>query len=70
VDAASCSGELWLWRDADGGDRTESDDQLNELYILDVAGSRVVINLSYLADTPATDRAELQRVFETIAIEP
>ncbi len=69
VDAASCSGELWLWRDADG-DRTEDEDQLNELFILDVAGSRVVINLSYLPDTSAADRAELQRVFETITIEP
>jgi hypothetical protein len=70
IDAASCPGELWLWRDADGGDRTEGRDQLNELFILDVAGSRVVINLSYLPDTSAADRAELQRVFDTITIEP
>ena len=70
VDAASCSGELWLWRDADGGDRTERDDQLNELYVLEVAGSRVVINLSYVPGTSPADRAELQRVFDTITIEP
>ena len=70
VDAASCTGELWLWRDADGGDRTEREDQLNELWILDVAGSRIVINLTYSAETSAADRAELQRVFDTITIEP
>ena len=70
VDAASCSGDLWLWRDADGGDRTENEDQLNELFILDVAGSRIVINLSYSPGMSAADRAELQRVFESIRIEP
>jgi hypothetical protein len=69
-DAADCSGMLWLWRDTDGSDRTEDHDQLNELTILDVAGSRVVIDLSYLPDTTQQDRAELDRIFQTIQIEP
>ena len=70
VAAAGCPGMLWLWQDADGGDRTEDHDQLNELNILDVAGSRVVINLSYLPDAPVADRAEVQSIFDTIRIDP
>lgn len=69
-DSANCTGSMWLWRDTDGSDRTEDHDQLNELTILDVAGSRVVIDLSYRPETPQHDRAELDSVFQTIQIEP
>jgi hypothetical protein len=44
--------------------------QRDSIYILDVDGTRLVIDAAYLPDTPSADRAELQQIIDSIQIDP
>jgi WD40-like Beta Propeller Repeat len=44
--------------------------QVDELWILDVRGFRLVVDASYWRDTPTRDRAEIHRIVKSVRIEP
>jgi Tol biopolymer transport system component len=43
--------------------------QVDELWILDVRGFRLVVDASYWRDTPTRDRAEIHRIVKSVRIE-
>jgi hypothetical protein len=65
-------GEIRTWTFAPGEDdyRSVEPGQHNQLWILDVDGVRLVLDVSYTPDATAQDRAELLQIVESIRIEP
>ena len=70
TEVADCPGPIWLWLDNDDGKRSTDSDEDNELWILDVDGERVVIDVVSGPETAEEARAELRTIFDTIQIEP
>jgi hypothetical protein len=50
--------------------RAAENGQRQDLWILDVAGTRLVIDAATFPDTSAGDRAEMQAIVDTLLIEP
>jgi hypothetical protein len=50
--------------------RGADDGQREDLWILDVAGTRLVIDAATYPETSTGDRAEMQSIVETLLIEP
>ena len=50
--------------------RAAENGQRQDLWILDVAGTRLVIDATTFPETPAGDRAEMQAIVDTLLIEP
>ena len=69
---ADCVTERYMaWRDAGGGDRWyQGPGQIQESWIVDVEGERLLIEASYFPELPPENRAELQQVIDSIQIEP
>jgi hypothetical protein len=67
-----CDGvQFRVWLDAGGGVRwLGSPGQLDLLWILDVDGAPLVIDVALEVDAPAHDRAELLRMVDSIRIDP
>jgi len=72
VDFADCvAGNYMAWRDTGGGDRLfQGPGQIQESWIIDVEGERLLIEASYFPEITSENRAELQQVIESIQIEP
>jgi hypothetical protein len=71
VDFADCvTGHYMAWRDTVGGDRSyQGPGQIQESWIVDVEGERLLIEASYFPEITPEDRAELQQVIDSIQIE-
>lgn len=71
VDFGDCvTGRYMAWRDAGGGDRWfQGPGQIQESWIVDVDGERLLIEASYFPEISAENRAELQQVIDSIQIE-
>lgn len=60
-------GNFLSWRGRDGGTRYQQvGGQVDQLWILDVAGQRVVIDASYAPDAPQAVRDELAAIVRTL----
>jgi hypothetical protein len=60
-----------IWTSPDGNDRfVQGTNEVNRMYILDVDGHRFTFDARIPARTTAADRAELQAILDSIAIEP
>jgi hypothetical protein len=72
VDFADCVAERYMaWRDSGGGDRWyQGPGQIQESWIVDVDGERLLIEASYFPGLSPENRAELQQVIDSIQIEP
>ncbi len=72
VDFADCVTEHYMaWRDTGGGDRSyQGPGQIQESWIVDVEGERLLIEASYFPEISPENRAELQQVIDSIQIEP
>jgi hypothetical protein len=72
VDFADCvTGHYMAWRDTGHGDRSyQGPGQIQESWIVDVEGERLLIEASYFPEITPEDRAELQQVIDSIQIEP
>ena len=72
VDFADCVTERYMaWRDTGGGDRWyQGPGQIQESWIVDVEGERLLIEASYFPGLSPENRAELQQVIDSIQIEP
>jgi hypothetical protein len=72
VDFADCVSEHYMaWRDTGGGDRSfQGPGQIQESWIIDVEGERLLIEASYFPEITSENRAELQQVIKSIQIEP
>ncbi len=72
VDFADCVSEHYMaWRDTGGGDRSyQGPGQIQESWIVDVEGERLLIEASYFPEISPENRAELQQVIDSIQIEP
>lgn len=69
---ADCdAGEFRSWQEPTGGSARfhQGPGQHDLLWIIDVDGTRVVIDASFFEGTSATDMAELQAILESIQIE-
>ena len=71
VDFADCDqGHFQGWVDAGGGYRWyQGPGQIEQLWILDVEGDRLLINATHFPETSPQDRAELQQITDSIQIE-
>lgn len=72
VDFGDCDGgEFRSWTQVEGGSRFhQGPGQVDEVWILDVEGERVVIAMTYFPPISAEERAELQGVVDSLQIEP
>ena len=72
VDFADCINLRYMaWRDTTGGVRLyQGPGQIQESWIVDVEGERLLIEASYFPEITPENRAELQQVIESIQIEP
>ena len=70
IDVADCDGgEFRTWIDANGQRNLEAD-QRDLLWIVDVDGTRLVIDSALGPDTTPQDRADRIQMVESIRIEP
>ncbi len=71
IDLADChDGEFRTWVDPTGGARWLEPGQRDLLWIVDVDGSRLVIDAALGPDTTRQDRADRIQMVESIRIEP
>jgi len=71
VNFADCvSGHFMSWRDSGGGDRWyQGPGQIEQLWILDVEGERLLIGATYFPEATPQDRVELQQIIDSIQID-
>ncbi len=71
MDPADCDGgEYRTWTHPFGGQRSLEPDQRDLLWIVDVEGTRVVIDSALGPDTTDQDRADRTQMVESIRIDP
>jgi hypothetical protein len=70
VDFESCDdGEFRSWADAVSGDNARSHDgpgQVDEVYVIDVGGVRVVMDAAYFPDASSAELGELHRILKSV----
>jgi hypothetical protein len=67
------NGEIWSWNAPNLSDAFygyQAPGQVEEIWILDVHGSRLVITGTWFAESPPGDIAEMRALLESIQIEP
>lgn len=66
------NGEIWSWKAPNLSDAFYgySPGLVEEFWILDVEGSRVMIQAMWFAESPPEDIAEMRAILESIQIEP
>ena len=70
IDFASCDGGTFHSWEGSGGERKQQGPgQHDELWILDVDGTRLVIDATYMPGTTEADRAELTELVASVHIE-
>ena len=71
TDISKCGDNFMIWASPDGNSRwVQGTNEMNRMYILDVAGRRFTFSARIPARTTAADRAELEAVIASIDIEP
>jgi len=71
ADITTCADKFWIWASADGNSRwVQGRNEMNRIYILDVGGQRFTFSARIPARTTAADRAELETILASIAIQP
>jgi hypothetical protein len=72
LDFAMCdSGEVHSWIDADGNSRYhQGPGQVERFWIVDVRGTRLVINTAVFPGAPSAHLASLEKIVESIKIGP
>jgi len=71
LDLAECDGgQLVLWEAADGTIRTSVPGQLDRLFVVEIGGEVIVVDLASSSSTSEADVSELNAIVESIAIEP
>jgi hypothetical protein len=71
LDLAECdAGQLVLWEAADGTTRTSVPGQLDRLWVVEIGGEVIVVDVASSSSTPEADVSELNAVVESIVIEP
>jgi hypothetical protein len=71
ADITKCVDRFSIWTSADGNTRwVQGTNETNRIYILDVEGRRFTFSARIPARTTTADRAELEAVIASIAIEP
>ena len=71
LDLTGCDdGQFRTWVDPMGGERNLEPGQRDLLWIVDVDGSRLVIDSALGPDTTPQDRADRIQMVESIQIEP
>jgi hypothetical protein len=72
LDLSECDGgQLILWDTANGDVRySQGPGEVNRLWVVDVGGEVMVIDAAIFLETPAADVAELQKVIDSVVIEP
>jgi hypothetical protein len=71
MDLSNCGGFLHTWSDVGGGQTggwPAGPGQVDDIYILDVSGTRLVIVATRWPDTTPQDVVELDRVVASIRI--
>lgn len=72
VDFESCDeGEFRSWADPVSGDNARSHDgpgQIDEVYVIDVGGVRVVIDAAYFPDASSAELGELHRILKSLQL--
>lgn len=62
-------GRFMFWRDGEGGDRWAFESgQIVDIYVIDVDGQRLVLELFSYPDTPTDDLAERQAVIDSLQL--
>jgi hypothetical protein len=69
---SDCDGSsLRSWTASNGGDRyQQGPGQVDRLWILDIEGSRLVIDVTYMPAASSPDQAELGKVADSITFKP
>ncbi len=72
ISFSDCDGTFFRsWTAADGGDRyQQGPGQVDRLWILDIQGHRLVIDVTYMPAASAPDQVELGKVADSIAFKP
>ena len=73
ADITKCLGDgpFWIWASPDGDRRyVQGTNETVRIYVLDVDGRRFTFSARIPARTTAADRAELETIIASIAIEP
>lgn len=66
INFADCDGgQFYSWE----GRYHQGPGQIDRIYVLDVGGQRLVIDMNFLPATSEADRAELQAVFDSIQLD-
>ncbi|HEX6139490.1 MAG TPA: hypothetical protein VF013_03390 [Candidatus Limnocylindria bacterium] len=70
TDLAACDdGEFRSWTDANGPPRTQSaEGQVDEVYVVDVDGTALVIDAAYSRDASTEERATIHRLVQSLQI--
>lgn len=72
VDLESCDeGEFRSWADPASGDNARSHDgpgQVDEVYVIDAGGVRVVLDAAYFPDASSAELGELHRIVKSIQL--
>jgi hypothetical protein len=69
---ANCDNRQFraMLNDAGGARYYQGVGQINDWWILDIDGDRLLVNATYYQDLSPQNRAELEQVIESIQIEP
>jgi hypothetical protein len=71
LDLAECdAGQLVLWEAADGTTRTSVPGQLDRLWVVEIGGEVIVVDVASSSSTSEAAVSELNAVIESIIIEP
>jgi hypothetical protein len=72
IDFSDCyGGSFRSWTASNGGDRyQQGPGQVDRLWILDIEGSRLVIDVTYMPAASSLDQAELRKVADSIEFKP
>ena len=74
IDFADCdAGQFTTWTDT-GTDLSQrfqqGPGQLNDIYIIDVEGTRVIVDVGHFPSTPEADLADLEDILAGITFQP
>jgi hypothetical protein len=69
IDQETCDEGQYTWWAVPGGSRyAQGDDQIEDVYILDVDGRTLGFDLSHFPDTPAADVAAIEAILASVQI--